>query len=122
MQLDRPSAMARQHANTVAALVVVIGRMQWLMHVPHEVKQELERKKSLSRRGTGITQLLFEFPDFLGHAALSRHIACGRTRWRGRVRTCRGGVTSAGTLDLNVDEVPLACRVLRFRTMFAKGV
>ena len=72
------AVVAERHDDLVPALVVIVGAMQRLGHVAHEMDQEHERFAARHRRGRGVLQNFLKILDLGDHAvalgAIARHV------------------------------------------------
>src|SRR5215470_18835638 len=93
------------HPLTVAAAIVVVGSVQRLVNIAHEVQQKLESNDLFLLVGSRVRQFCGELLNLVDDA-----IVGGAVRGRGAGRD--GRMTEAGHIevrrcDLNIDEMPL---------------
>src|SRR5208283_3482660 len=90
----------------VAAPVVIVARVQRLVHIANEMQQELQRETPLPLTRAGILKLGGEFVDLVDHAVL-------RGPFRGigprrDLRLTEAGAADVGSRQFEIHEMPAA--------------
>ena len=72
----------RRNLQAIAASVVVVGAVQWLVRIADQMEQELEREQPFLKVRIRVFQLDCELIDFVHHAGVRRPIRCQRAGWQ----------------------------------------